>query len=185
MPHYCRICDRGRPNEKFTGRGHRDHICKDCQRLPRSEREQIESMDELFWFLEQSNISAKNIARLEILIHHTDSHVKRLAALVLDIAGVKPHKRRRWKFLAQNHPVLFARLKELYGGDMPYDVLETLNLEEDGSDLSDDLLDLHKFRIGLKFGKTGFAFLVARDLTITTTSAFMERFGSYFSRWDA
>ena len=141
MPHYCRICDRGRPNEKFTGRGHRDHICKDCQRLPRSEREQIEQMDELFGFLEQSNISAKNIARLEILIHRNDNEVKRLAALVLDIARVKPHKRRRWKFLAQNHPVLFARLKELYGGDIPYDVLETLNLEEDDGDLGDDLLD--------------------------------------------
>jgi hypothetical protein len=141
MSHYCRICDRGRPNEKFTGRGHRDHICKDCQRLPRSEREQIESMDELFWFLEQSNISAKNIARLEILIHHSDSDVKRLAALVLEIARVKPHKRRRWKFLAQKHPVLFARLKELYGGDLAYDVLESLNLEDHDNDLSDEVLD--------------------------------------------
>jgi hypothetical protein len=37
--------------------------------------------------------------------------------------------------------VLFARLKELYGGDIPFDVLESLDLEEDDSDLSDDLLD--------------------------------------------
>ena len=153
MPHYCRICDRGRPNEKFTGRGHRDHICKDCQRLPRSEREQIERMDELSGFLEQSNISAKNIARLEILIHHNDHEVKRLAALVLDIARMKPHKRRRWKFLTQNHPVLFARLKELYRGDLPYDVLETLNLEEENGDLSDDLLDYINFRIGFELGE--------------------------------
>ena len=136
MPHYCRICDRGRLNEKFTGRGHRDHICKDCQGLPRSEREQIQQINELFGLLEQSNISAKNIARLEILSHNKDNEVKRSAALVLDIARVKPHKRRRWKFLAQNHPVLFACLKELYGDDLPYDVLETLNLEEDDDDLS-------------------------------------------------
>ncbi|MEA3148381.1 MAG: hypothetical protein QOI53_4023, partial [Verrucomicrobiota bacterium] len=79
--------------------------------------------------------------RLQILNHHNDNEVKRLAALVLDIARVKPHKPRRWKFLAQNHPVLFARLKELYGGDLPCDVLETLNLEEDDGDLSDKVLD--------------------------------------------
>ena len=160
MPHYCRICDRGRPNEKFTGRGHRDHICKDCQRLPGSEREQIEHLDELSGFLEQSNISAKNIARLEILMHHNDNEVKRLAALVLDIARVKPHKRRRWKFLAQNHPVLFARLKELYGGDLPYDVLETLNLEEDDGDFSDDLLDYINSVWDLSSEKSASPFLI-------------------------
>jgi hypothetical protein len=28
--HYCRICHRRRANERFSGKGHRDHICKDC-----------------------------------------------------------------------------------------------------------------------------------------------------------
>ncbi|BBN97928.1 hypothetical protein St703_06330 [Sporolactobacillus terrae] len=32
MGHYCRICGRTRPNEKFSGKGHRNHICKDCSR---------------------------------------------------------------------------------------------------------------------------------------------------------
>ena len=30
--HYCRICGRYRANEKFSGKGHRQHICKDCNR---------------------------------------------------------------------------------------------------------------------------------------------------------
>ena len=30
--HYCYVCGRVRPNEKFTGRGHGKHICKDCSR---------------------------------------------------------------------------------------------------------------------------------------------------------
>lgn len=30
--HYCRICHRHRANEKFSGRGHASHICKDCHR---------------------------------------------------------------------------------------------------------------------------------------------------------
>jgi hypothetical protein len=28
--HYCRICQQYRANEKFSGRGHAAHICKEC-----------------------------------------------------------------------------------------------------------------------------------------------------------
>jgi hypothetical protein len=136
MPHYCRICGRSRANEKFSGRGHRDHICKDCQRLPRDQRDHIERMDELCGFLEQSNISSKNIARLEILAQHTSSEIKDLAILILEVARVKPHKRRRWKFLAQNHSELFLRLKALFGDDFPEADLSALDLDtEPGQDL--------------------------------------------------
>ena len=30
--HYCRGCGRYRANEKFSGKGHRQHLCKDCHR---------------------------------------------------------------------------------------------------------------------------------------------------------
>jgi len=72
-------------------------------------------MDELYGFLEQSNISPKNIVRLEILAHHANNDVRHLAMLILEVARVKPHKRRRWKFLARNHFDLFVRLKEFWG----------------------------------------------------------------------
>ena len=119
MGHYCRICGRMGANEKFSGRGHRAHICKDCQRLPLEERDRIMCGDELYGFLNQSHISQKNIERLGILTRHTDHGVRRLAVLVLEVARVKPHKRRRLKFLAQNYPSLLPRLKAEYGGDLP------------------------------------------------------------------
>ena len=31
--HYCWACDRRRANEKFSGRGHARHICRDCAKL--------------------------------------------------------------------------------------------------------------------------------------------------------
>ena len=129
MPHYCRICGRSRRNEKFFGRGHRNRICKDCQRLPREQRDRIERMDELYGFLEQSNISPKNIARLEALARHASNEIKDLALLILEVARVKPHKRRRWKFLEQNHPELFQRLKALFGGKIPDADLSSLYLD--------------------------------------------------------
>jgi hypothetical protein len=30
MGHYCKICERTRANEKFSGKGHKNYICKDC-----------------------------------------------------------------------------------------------------------------------------------------------------------
>ena len=39
MGHYCWCCDRHRANERFSGRGHRDHICRDCKPLPLEERQ--------------------------------------------------------------------------------------------------------------------------------------------------
>ena len=32
--HYCRICGEYKANEKFSGKGHARHICKQCQSLP-------------------------------------------------------------------------------------------------------------------------------------------------------
>lgn len=123
MGHYCRICGRSRPNEQFSGRGHRIHICKTCQRMPRQERDRIERFDEVNGFLHQSQISAKNIARLETLIRHEDHEVAELAALVLEIARVLPGKRNRWLNLARRHRPLFNQTIELFGVEFFKDLL--------------------------------------------------------------
>ncbi len=122
MGHYCRICARQRPNEKFTGRGHRKHICKDCQRLPREELSRIECLNELVRFLDQSNISANNISRLETLKQYPNEKVRELAGLILEVALVKPHKRRRSNFLAQHHPDIWQRLRLALGDDCVYEL---------------------------------------------------------------
>lgn len=36
--HYCKICGERKANEKFTGKGHAAHICKECQSLPAEEQ---------------------------------------------------------------------------------------------------------------------------------------------------
>jgi hypothetical protein len=82
---------------------------------------------------------------LKVLAQHDSSEVKDLALLILEIARVKPHKRRRWKFLAQNHPELFQRLKALSGGEIPdadlfpldSDISAVQYLESGGSGLFD------------------------------------------------
>jgi len=112
MGHWCRICGRERPNEKFSGRGHRDHLCRECARLPREEREEIEQLDELFGYLKQSHISPKNCERLVLLEQSSHAEIADQAQLILEVARVKPYKRRRLKFLRKERPDLLRRLEE-------------------------------------------------------------------------
>jgi len=39
--HFCYVCGERKPNEKFSGRGHANHICRACQALPVSERNEM------------------------------------------------------------------------------------------------------------------------------------------------
>ncbi|MCP3883535.1 MAG: hypothetical protein GY701_34810 [Sulfitobacter sp.] len=111
MGHYCRICGRTRPNEKFSGKGHRDHVCKDCTRLPKENRDAIEQKEEIFNYLKQSHISAKNTARLRRLAASSNREIAELATIVIEVAKVKPYKRRRLKVLARQRRDLLDALE--------------------------------------------------------------------------
>ena len=72
-------------------------------------------------FLDQSNVSPKNVIRLTELYEHGDPKVRDRASLILEIAKAKSHKRRRIKFLATYRRDLLDRLirEEFGGGSWP------------------------------------------------------------------
>ena len=110
--HYCRICERFRPNEKFSGKGHRNHICKECASKPKNEINEIDQTEEIFSFLSQSHISKKNVERLADLADSENDKISELAGIVLEVAKVKPHKKRRLKVLARERRDLLEKLDE-------------------------------------------------------------------------
>jgi hypothetical protein len=111
MGHYCKICGRERPNEKFSGKGHKIHVCKLCQTKPKAERRALEDQDDIFGFLEQSHISEKNVIRHEQMTKLDNPQVASLAASVLEVARVKPYKTGRLKYLGLKHPELLRKLE--------------------------------------------------------------------------
>jgi len=111
MGHYCRICGRTRPNEKFSGKGHRTHVCKDCARMPKPDREATEQEEEIFNYLQQSHISAKNTARLKQLAVSNNPRIAELAAIVIEVAQIKPFKKRRLQVLARERRDLLDALE--------------------------------------------------------------------------
>lgn len=108
--HYCRICGNRRPNEAFSGKGHRIHVCKKCARLPKEKREEIEQKDEIFNYLRQSHISEKNVSRLKNLAVSPNEGIAELAEIVLEVAEVRPYKKRRLKELARKRRDLLHKL---------------------------------------------------------------------------
>ena len=45
--HYCRICGEYLPNEKFSGKGHAQHVCKVCLSLPQDVQADMERCNEI------------------------------------------------------------------------------------------------------------------------------------------
>jgi hypothetical protein len=79
--------------------------------MPKETRDTIEQKDEIFNYLKQSHISAKNTAHLQRLAASSDPEVAELAAIVIEVAKVKPYKRRRLKVLARQRRDLLDALE--------------------------------------------------------------------------
>ncbi|MFH1624428.1 MAG: hypothetical protein ABID54_04645 [Pseudomonadota bacterium] len=76
------------------------------------ERKEIEHREEIFNYLHQSHISSKNISRLKELAESPNEEIVELARLVLEVASVKPYKRRRLKVLARERRDLLHKLEK-------------------------------------------------------------------------
>jgi hypothetical protein len=111
MGHFCKICGCSQPNEAFDGGGHKNHVCKDCKRMPVEKRNVIEQKDEIAGLLKQSHISSRNIKRLELLKTSPYPTVAELAVVALDVAKNYPNKRRRLKNLAWQRRDLLLKLE--------------------------------------------------------------------------
>ncbi len=80
--------------------------------MPKTELAEIEHAEEIFGFLHQSHVSAKNLDRLRSLQMSTNSRISDLASTALEVATVTPFKKRRLLVLAKKRPVLMKKLED-------------------------------------------------------------------------
>lgn len=80
--------------------------------MPKEDLNAVLLENEIFGYMSQSHISNKNVARLKDLSQSLNQHISNLALIVLEVAEVKPYKRKRLAFLAKNHRNLLAKLEE-------------------------------------------------------------------------
>jgi hypothetical protein len=83
--HYCWACDRLRPNEKFSGRGHARHLCGDCAKLGAEELAYRQAVRDLqrcaTW---EGIIPRRRRKSFEQFLHHDNPEIRALAAEMLE-----------------------------------------------------------------------------------------------------
>jgi hypothetical protein len=78
--HYCWCCGRRRPNERFSGRGHRQHVCEECLKLGKEElayRQHVWNIDRLLTW--DGMVLPKQRATFERYLSHPDARVREYA----------------------------------------------------------------------------------------------------------
>jgi hypothetical protein len=111
--HYCYLCGELKPNERFSGRGRRNHICNACKKIPKAERQKIEDLRFVDSILDQKNISAGNIQSLKRIAETYTDELGAAGAVLVKVARVKSHKKKRISFLRQKHPDIYWELVRL------------------------------------------------------------------------
>ena len=79
--------------------------------MPKPNRDAIEQEEEIFNYLKQAHISAKNTARLRKLAASSNPIIAELASIGIEVAQVKPFKKRRLQVLARERRDLLDALE--------------------------------------------------------------------------
>ena len=79
--------------------------------MPKPNRDAVAQEEEIFNYLKQAHISAKNTARLRKLAASSNPRIAELAAIVIEVAQVKPFKKRRLQVLARERRDLLDALE--------------------------------------------------------------------------
>lgn len=74
--HYCKICGQYKANEKFSGKGHADHICKTCSHLSAAEKAEAMTINRLM-NLSMNRLSNSEKKWLENRVHDKRPEVAR------------------------------------------------------------------------------------------------------------
>ncbi len=108
--HFCWACGRNRPNEKFSGKGHKNHLCKECSHESKDTLDEILHTNDIVGFWNQKHISQKNIVRLKLLSKSPIVDVAELAKVVLEVARKFPFKKKRIRRIIREQKDLMPKL---------------------------------------------------------------------------
>ncbi len=104
MGYYCRECESYRPNEAFSRKGRKQHVCKRCIRH-RGYRNEIRS------WLKSTQLSKGNMKRLKQYMGMSNEETISLATLVYRVGEVAPEKMNRVETLKNAQPELLSELE--------------------------------------------------------------------------
>jgi hypothetical protein len=110
--HYCWCCDRIRPNEKFSGKGHARHLCKDCARLGAEEVNYRQALRNLEHCMGQSTtIPRQHRESFNRFLTHQDPRIR---AAAREMEALDAQTRAEWRELCRQEQELEDRMLETW-----------------------------------------------------------------------
>lgn len=82
--HWCWACNRARPNERFSGRGHARHLCRDCARLGHEDlayRQGVRNIDRLVGW--DGGVPRRHRKAFDCFLRHENPRLRQYAASIL------------------------------------------------------------------------------------------------------
>lgn len=120
--HYCKICGQHKANEKFSGKGHANHICKACSSLPAAAKAESQTMNRLM-NLPTHRLTDSEKKWLENRVHDSQPEVAEMAKAVYNIRFPHAERNAMKKQLTIN-TLTFEVHGEIYDG---YGDVEVVN----------------------------------------------------------
>lgn len=120
--HYCKICGEHKANEKFSGKGHANHICKACSNLPAAAKAESQTMNRLM-NLPMRRLTDSEKKWLENRAHDSRPEVAALAQSVYNMRFPHAERNALKKQLTIN-TLTFELHTEVYDG---YGDMESVN----------------------------------------------------------
>lgn len=110
--HYCWCCDRIRPHEKFSGKGHARHLCKDCARLGAEEvnyRQALRNLERCMGL--STTIPRKHRESFNRFLTHQDPRIR---AAAREMEALDAQTRAEWQELRRQEHELEDRMLEAW-----------------------------------------------------------------------
>jgi methionyl-tRNA synthetase len=83
--HFCKVCGRILPNEKFSGKGHAAHICKECAKKPKERQSEEIALNRIYHVCHYQNLSRDNRRMLEKYSHSKRERIRSAALEVITV----------------------------------------------------------------------------------------------------
>ena len=78
--HFCWCCGRIRPNERFSAKGHKHHLCRECSALGKEELEYRQNLRDLERLVTWDGIIPRKRRRVfEKFLSHPDARIRQCA----------------------------------------------------------------------------------------------------------
>ena len=110
--HYCWCCDTTQPNEQFSGKGHRRHLCRQCLKLGPKElkvRQALRDMEQCVDF--DGQIYRSKRRHFKTFLRHPNPRVRAAAEEIVNERNRLEQEWRRWEYEYQMES--FGSLNEI------------------------------------------------------------------------